>query len=168
MKNEFTRTVLFGMVAGIIATIVMDIFVAFAMLAMGNPVLFMFSFIGDVAAAFFSRLNVLISGGAPWGVLFHYLFGLGYGGLFCALLDRIPRLKPAALGKSILLGIVYIEIFSQPFLASAPLIREMAARDIFQWYALSTMMHAIYGMVVGILEQYRAAIISSIPTRPPK
>ena len=168
MKNEFTRTVFFGMAAGIIATVVMDIFVAVAMLAMGNPVSFMFSFIGDVAAAFFSHLNVLISGGAPWGVLFHYLFGLGYGGLFCALLDRIPRLKPAALGKSILLGIVYIEIFSQPFLASAPLIREMAARDIFQWYALSTMMHAIYGMVVGILEQYRAAIMSSIPTRPPK
>ena len=165
MKNEFTRTVLFGMAAGIIATVVMDIFVAFAMLAMGNPVLFMFSFIGDVAAAFFSRLNVSISGGAPWGVLFHYMFGLGYGGLFCAVLDRMPRLKPAALGRSILLGIVYIEVFSQPFLASAPLILEMAARDIFQWYALSTVMHAIYGMVLGILEQYRAAIIPGIPTQ---
>ncbi len=67
MKNEFIRTVLFGMAAGIIATVVMDIFVAVAMLAMGNPVSFMFSFIGDVAAAFFSRLSVSISGGALGG-----------------------------------------------------------------------------------------------------
>jgi len=168
MKDNLTRTVLFGAAAGIIATVVMDIFVAFAMLAMGNPVSFMFSFIGDVAAAFFSRLNVSISGGVLWGILFHYLLGLGYGGLFCALLTRIPRLKPDTIGKSILLGIVYIEIFSQPFLASAPLIREMAARDIFQWYALSTMMHTIYGMVLGICEHYRAAIMSCIPTRRPE
>lgn len=165
MKNEFIRAVLFGMAAGILATVVMDIFVAIAMVALGNPVSFMFSFIGDVAAAFFSRLNVSISGGAPWGALFHYMFGLGYGGLFSGLLDRISRLKPHSIGKSILLGIVYIEIFSQPFLASAPLILVMAAKDIFQWYALSTMMHAIYGMVLGILEQYRVAIMSRISAR---
>lgn len=167
MKDELTRTVLFGTAAGIIATIVMDIFVAVAMLAMGNPVAFMFSFIGDVAAAFFSRLNVSIAGGAPWGILFHYLFGLGYGGLFCALVARIPRLKPDTIGKSILLGIVYIEVFSQPFLASAPLVREMSAPDILQWYALSTMMHAIYGAVLGVLEHYRAAVLSGMAARAP-
>jgi hypothetical protein len=167
MKNEVTRTALFGMAAGIIATIVMDVFVAAAMLAMGNAVAFMFSFIGDVAAAFFSRLNVWIAGGAPWGILFHYLFGLGYGGLFCALVSRIPRLKPDTMAMSILLGIVYIEIFSQPFLASAPLVRRMSSPDILQWYALSTMMHAIYGAVLGVLEHYRAAILSGIPARAP-
>jgi hypothetical protein len=157
MKDGLMRTVLFGMAAGIIATVVMDIFVAVAMVAMGNPVAFMFSFIGDVAASFFSRLNVSIAGGAPWGILFHYLFGLGYGGLFAVLVTRIPSLKPDTIGKSVLLGIAYIEIFSQPFLASAPLVRQMAASDILQWYALSTMMHAIYGAVLGVLVHYRSA-----------
>jgi hypothetical protein len=162
MKDERTRTVLFGMAAGVIATVVMDVFVAFAMLAMGNPVAFMFSFIGDVAAAFFSRWNAPIAGGVPWGLLFHYLFGLGYGGLFCALVTRIPRLRLDVIGKSILLGVVYIEVFSQPFLASAPLVREMAAQDILQWYALSTLMHAIYGAVLGVLAYYRTARLSEI------
>ena len=47
-------------------------------------------------------------------------------------------------------------------------LREMAAKDISQWYALSTMMHTIYGMVLGICEHYRVAIMSCIPTRRPK
>ncbi len=163
MKNELARTVLFGAVIGIVATAVMDIFVALAMVVMGSPVQFMFSFIGDVGAACFARVGVSISGRAPWGALFHYLFGLGYGALFCALVSRIPRLQMATLGKSILLGIVYIEIFSQPFLVTAPLVLPLTAADIFQWYVLSTMMHAIYGAVLGACEHYRAAILSRIP-----
>ncbi len=165
MKNVLTRTVIFGMGAGIIATIVMDGFVAVAMTVLGNPVTFMFSFIGDVASTFFSRLHVFISGGVPWGILIHYLLGLALGGLFCAILSRTPRLKTGTIGRSILLGILYIEIFSQPFLAAAPLILKMSASSTVQWYALSTVMHAFYGTVLGVLEHYRVAILSGMPAR---
>jgi hypothetical protein len=165
MKNEFTRTVLFGMAAGIIATIVMDAFVAVAMVFLGNPVTFMFSFIGDVAATFFSGLNISIPGGVPLGFLIHYLLGLGLGGLFCAILSRTTRLKTEQISKSILLGIVYIEIFSQPFLVTAPLVMKMSGSDTLQWYALSTMMHAFYGTVLGVLEHYRTTILAGMPKR---
>jgi hypothetical protein len=157
--------VLFGAVAGIIATIVMDIFVALAMIAMGNPVTFMFAFIGNVAAAFFSQLGVSVTGEVLLGFLIHYLLGLGLGGLFCAVLSRATRLRPGTIGRSIVLGIVYIEIFSQPFLASAPLILHMSGPDTLQWYALSTVMHAFYGTVLGVLEHYRPAILAGAPRR---
>jgi hypothetical protein len=153
------------MVAGVIATALMDIFVAIAMIVMRNPVAFMFQFIGDVAAVFFSLLNLPIPGGVIVGALFHYLFGMGYGALFCAALIRWPRLKPTTLGKSILLGILYIEIASQPFLASAPLLLKLARADTLQWYALSTAMHALYGIVLGIAEHHRPAILAGTSKR---
>jgi hypothetical protein len=167
MKNEFTRTVLFGMAAGIIATIVMDAFVAAAMVLLGNPVTFMFSFIGDVASTFFSRLNISIAGGVPLGFLIHYLLGLGLGGLFCVIVSRTTRLKTEPIGKSILLGIAYIELFSQPFLVTAPLVLKMSGPDTLQWYALSTVMHAFYGTVLGLLEHYRTVILAGMPKRVP-
>jgi hypothetical protein len=157
MKSGLARALVFGGLAGIVATIVMDIFVALAMTAMGNPAAFMFVFIGQVAAKFFSLLNMPIAGGPGLGLLLHYLFGTGYGALFCGALARWPRLKPPALGGAILLGILYIEIASQPFLASAPLLLKMTASDTLQWYGLSTAMHAIYGVVVGLLQHYRPA-----------
>lgn len=162
MRDDVTGTVLFGMVAGIIATIVMDIFVAIAMLLMGNPVTFMFSFIGAVAAAFFAKVGLAVAGGVLLGFVFHYLFGLGYGGLFSGLVARLRWLKTRGIWKSILLGILYIEIFSQPFLASAPLVLRMTASDILRWYALSTAMHAIYGAVLGALQHYQSAILTGI------
>ena len=161
MKIGASRTVLFGAAAGILATAVMDIFVAGAMLLMGNPVLLMFAFIGDVAAAFFARLGLAAVGGVPLGIFMHYMFGLGYGALFCAACSRIKSLKTAGLGKRILLGITYIEVFSQPFLASAPLVLPMSRSDILGWYALSTVMHAVYGAVLGALEHRRSAALAA-------
>ena len=163
MKSELSRIVLFGMAAGVIATVLMDIFVAIAMIAMGNPVAFMFIFIGEVAAKFFSLLNITVPGGPGLGLLFHYLFGMGYGGLFCWALSKWPRFKPAVLSRTILLGILYIEIFSQPFLASAPLVLRLSTSDTLQWYGLSTVMHAVYGAVLGLLEYYRKTILAGLP-----
>ncbi len=108
MKSELVRSAVFGMAAGVVATAVMDAFVAIAMIAMGNPASFMFVFIGQVAAKFFALVGMPVAGSAGLGFLFHYLFGMGYGGLFCAVLSRWTRLKPHALGKTILLGILYI------------------------------------------------------------
>lgn len=159
MRGELSRSVVFGMLAGVIATLVMDAFVAIAMAAMGNPASFMFVFIGEVAAQFFSLLGMPVTGSAGLGFVFHYLFGMGYGGLFCGALSRWTRLKPPTRGRTILLGILYIEIFSQPFLASAPLLLKMTVADVAQWYVLSTVMHSIYGLVLGGLEYYRNALL---------
>ncbi len=163
MKSELARSAVFGMAAGVVATAVMDAFVAIAMIAMGNPASFMFVFIGQVAAKFFALVGIPVVGSAGLGFLFHYLFGMGYGGLFCAVLSRWTRFKPHALGKTILFGILYIEIFSQPFLASAPLLLTMAASDVVQWYMLSTAMHALYGLVLGVQEYYRNALLRRAP-----
>jgi hypothetical protein len=53
-----------------------------------------------------------------------------------------------------LLAILYTEIFSQPILATAPIFGHMTASEILRWYALSTVMHSIYGIVLGVTLSY--------------
>ena len=165
MNNNLARAALFGIAAGFVANVVMDIFVALILPLMGSPAAFMFEFIGTVALRLFAGAGASGAGAFPLGLLIHYLFGLGFGGVFCAILVWAPRLEPATLGKAILLGVAYIEIFSQPFVASAPLILRTAASDTILWYALSTVMHGIYGAVLGALVHYRRPILARLPSR---
>jgi hypothetical protein len=165
MKSELYRTASFGAVSGIAATAVMDVFVAFAMPLMGSPVTFMFSFIGDVASTFFASINAPLAGGVPLGFLIHYGLGLVLGALYCVVLQRTRWLAGASRGRSILAGILYIEVASQPFLVTAPLVLRLAAADTLQWYALSTAMHAIYGTVLGLLQHEQGALVRPRPRR---
>jgi hypothetical protein len=165
MKNDLSRTVIFGIATGVVANIVMDVFVALALILMGSPASFMFSFIGQVAATFFAKLNLAVPGGVLTGFLFHYFFGIAYAVLFCVAVARIRWLKTASVGQSILLGTVYIELFSQPFVASAPLILSLAASDTIQWYAMATVMHGVYGAVVGVLQHYQNSLVMGILRR---
>jgi hypothetical protein len=165
MKRDLVKTAVYGVVIGVVANVVMDVFVALAMILMGSPVTLMFSFIGEVAATFFAKLNFAVPGGVPTGFLFHYFFGIAYAVLFCVAAAEIGWLKSATLGKNILLGIAYIEVFSQPFVASAPLILHLAASDTVQWYGMATVMHGVYGAVLGILQHYQSAILPRLPRR---
>jgi hypothetical protein len=163
MKQDLGRAAVLGMAAGVVATVIMDVFVALAMVLMGSPVTFMFSFIGDVVAACAAFFSVQIAGGVAWGAMVHYLFGLCLGGVF-AVLRRAPRFNIDTVRRSTLAGILFIEVTSQPFLALAPLVLPMSAADTLGWYGLSTVMHAIYGSVLGFLLHSRAMILA----RPPK
>jgi uncharacterized membrane protein len=165
MNNDLIKTAVYGVVAGVVANIVMDLFVALALTLMGSPASFMFSFIGQVAATFLARLNLAVPGGVLTGFVFHYFFGIAYAVLFCVAAPRIAWFRSAGVGKSVLLGIAYIEVFSQPFVASAPLILRLAPADTVQWYAMATVMHGVYGGVLGILRQYQGSIVRGIPSR---
>jgi hypothetical protein len=148
-NHTVTKAIIWGLVGGFIGTVIMDIIIAGLFLVVGMPVDLIYSFIGDVAQNFFLRIGINVSGGVPLGVLFHFFLGLTLGGLFGMLVTQIRALRLESLKKGILLGIVYIEIASQPILVTAPLLIKMTTSDILQWYGLSTVMHLIYGIILG-------------------
>ena len=73
------------------------------------------------------------------------------GAVFGVAVSRVKRLRLGSVAKGALLGVFYIEIVSQPILVSAPLLVTMSAPDVLQWYVLSTAMHLIYGIVLGVV-----------------
>jgi hypothetical protein len=73
------------------------------------------------------------------------------GGLFGLAVSRMRFLRPDSLWKDLLLAVLYIEIFSQPILAAAPLFGNLTSSDIINWYVLSFVMHGVFGAVLGAI-----------------
>ena len=59
------------------------------------------------------------------GMATHYLVGPLIGAIFGLLVARVKALRVNTLKKSILLGILYVEILSQPLLATTPILLKM-------------------------------------------
>jgi hypothetical protein len=154
-KNTFTKGIVWGLIGGFVGTIIMDLVIVGFFMVAGMPIDLIYSFIGDVAQSFFLRIGIDVPGGVPLGAFFHFFLGLALGGLFGVIVSQIRALRLESIKKGILLGILYIEIASQPILVTAPLLVKMTSSDILQWYGLSTVMHLIYGIILGGILSYK-------------
>jgi hypothetical protein len=138
-----------GTIGGIAGTLAMDLTLMGVLAAFGLPALTCFSIVGDTAAHFFSMQNVGVTGIILLGVATHYTVGPLIGAIFGLLLTRVKALRVCNRIKCILLGILYVEILSQPLLATTPILLKMTAAATLQWYGGSFFMHMIAGAVLG-------------------
>ena len=53
--------------------------------------------------------------------------------------------------KAIGLGILYVELISQPLLAAAAWVLQMTPAETAQWFGISFVMHLVYGLVLGLV-----------------
>ena len=147
----FMKAIAAGLLGGLVATLVLDVIVVGLFPFIGMPADISFSIIGDTAARFFSMLDIEMAGGVPLGLLVHYLTGLSLGGIFGAAASRRDILRLDSTKKGVGLGILYTEVVSFPILATAPIILKMAALNAVQWFGVSFVMHAVYGLVLAIV-----------------
>ncbi len=153
-----------GVIGGFAGTFVMDLFLTGALSAVGLPALTCFSIVGDTAASFFAIIGVEMVGGIPLGVAAHYLIGPAIGALFGAVVTKVDALRVDSLKKSVILAVLYVEILSQPLLATTPILLKMTASETFLWYGGSFLMHLVAGAVLGLAIYYglRSAVWVSL------
>ena len=149
-----TKGLIFGLVASLIATIVIDLLMMGYMLLQGLPADSGFAVIGDTAAGFFSLFGIDVTGGVPLGVVLHFLVGLALGVIFGAAVTRIHALRLNSIKKGLGLGILYTEVISLPILVTPPLILKWTVSTAAQWFGFSFVMHAIWGIVLGLVVRY--------------
>jgi hypothetical protein len=125
---------------------------------LGWPANTSFSIIGDSAAAFFSKLGVALAGGAPLGTCLYYLIGLTLGALLGVAIASLEPLHLASLKKRVILTILYVEVMSLPLLAAGTLALKMSAADAVLWFGISSVMHLVYGLVLGMVTSYGMVI----------
>jgi hypothetical protein len=154
-RGTLAEAITWGGAAGLLGTAVMDLVIVGFFAAVGMPLGLIYSFIGDVTQQFLLRIGVEVPGGVLLGALVHLLLGLTLGAAFGLAVSRVRRLRLDSVLKGALLGVLYIEIVSQPILVSAPLLVKMTTPDVIQWYVLSTSMHIIYGIVLGVVLAFR-------------
>jgi hypothetical protein len=148
-STSFLKGLGWGTIGGITGTLAMDLTLMAVLAAFGSPALSCFSIVGDTAAHFFSMRNVGMTGTILLGVATHYTVGPLIGAIFGLLVTRVKALRVYTRIKSLLLGILYVEILSQPLLATTPILLKMTAAATLQWYGGSFIMHMIAGAVLG-------------------
>jgi hypothetical protein len=143
-----------GLVAGLAATIVVDLIMMGFLLFTGQPADDGFAVIGDTAAGVFSLFGIDVAGGVLPGVVWHYLIGLALGVIFVAAVTRFDALRLNSMKKGVGLGILYTEIMSMPFLVMPPIILKWTASATAQVFGFYFVMHAIWGLLLGVVVSY--------------
>ena len=132
----------------------MDLVLMGTLLALKQPAVLCFSIVGDTVSSFLAVLGVEVAGGVPTGVLTHYVVGPLFGILFGTAVMRLPALRDGSLKKTTLAAFVYVEILSQPILATTPILLKMKAAATLQWYGGSFVMHLIMSIILGVIVGY--------------
>ncbi len=143
-----------GLIGGLAGTMVMDIVLMVALPVAGLPALTCFSIVGETVASFFSMQGIEVTGGVLLGVFTHYLIGPAAGAIFGAAVTQVKVLRPDTLKKSIIFAILYVQILSQPILATTPILLKMTATTTLLWYGGSFLMHSLLGLVLGMIISY--------------
>jgi hypothetical protein len=151
---SFLRALGWGFLGGLAGTLVMDLLLMGALLALGQPAVMCFSIVGDTVARFLALFGTQIAGGVPTGVVTHYVVGPLFGILFGGIVMMLPALRERTLKKTSLAAFVYVEILSQPILATTPILLKMKAPATLQWFGGSFVMHLILSVVLGVIVGY--------------
>jgi len=102
----------FGLIAGLVATIVIDLILMGYLLFRGQPADDGFAVIGDTTAGFFALFGIHVAGGVLPGLVWHYLIGFALGLIFGAAVTRFDALRLNSMKKGVGLGILYAEIIN--------------------------------------------------------
>lgn len=153
-SSAFTRGIVTGMMGGLAGTISMYLFGVAIFLLLGWPANTSFMIIGDSAAAFSSKLGVVLPGVFPLGIRLYFLIGLIFGAVFGVSIQSLAPLRQASPQKKVGVSILYVEALSLPLLAAGTLALEMDVASAVQWFTISFVMHLIYGLVLGTVMNY--------------
>jgi len=143
-----------GLLGGLAGTMVMDLVLMGTLSAVGISALACFSIVGDTVASLFSILGIEIAGSIPLGVATHNLVGPVFGVIFAAAVAQNNALRVRSLKKCVIFSVLYVEILSQPILATTPILLKMTTAETLQWFGGSFVMHLIYGIVLGVFVSY--------------
>lgn len=160
--STLIRGMIAGMVGGLAGTVLMYLFGAGIFALLGWPASTSFSIIGDSAAAFFSKLGIALSGGAPLGMRLYYLIGLALGAMLGAAVVSLEPLHLASFQKKVGISVLYVEVMSLPLLAAGTLALKMSAADGALWFGISFVMHLVYGLVLGVVMSYGVGALNKL------
>jgi hypothetical protein len=140
-----------GFLGGLVGTLVMDILLMAGLLVLRQPALMCFSIVGDTVLHFLALFGMQIAGGVPAGVVTHYVVGPLFGMLFGVVVTKFPALREGTLKRIVIAAFVYVEILSQPILATTPILLKMDTPATLQWFGGSFIMHLILSIVLGVI-----------------
>ena len=124
---SLAKVISWGLIGGLIATLIMDLILMGILAAARLPILTCFTIVGDTVTRLFSPRDILIVGRIPLGVAAHYTIGPVMGGMIAIILTRVKAFRIDSPTKAIACAVLLTEILSQPMLALTPVLLKMTA-----------------------------------------
>jgi hypothetical protein len=107
-------------------------------------------------------LGIELAGGIPLGAAAHNLIGPLIGAIYGMAITRIDALRLTTLKKGIVFAVLYVEIVSQPILATTPILLKLTGPETWQWFGISFGMHMIWGVVLGLVVSHGLRLSSAV------
>jgi hypothetical protein len=148
-----------GAIGGLSGTLVMDLLLMGVLLVLRQPAVLCFSIVGDTVSRFLAVFGAQVAGGVTTGLVTHYVVGPLFGIIFGAVVTRLPALRGGSLKKITIAAFVYVELLSQPLLATTPILLNMDAPATLQWFGGSFVMHLILSIVLGVIVGYGLRLV---------
>jgi hypothetical protein len=159
--ENIIRVSIYGIIAGTISTIVIDIVAMIILVPMGISLWSFFALIGQC-------LLTLIGANAPdpvWqGITLHYSIAILTGLIINLLTQRFDKLQFSSYRKGIILSIIIAEVEGNSLFYLMSVIMNIPQSEIGFMYGLCIIFHLIWGSCLGAIfcfSQRRRALTAS-------
>ena len=154
IRTSPISVIAWGFMAGLAGTIAMDLTMAGGLYALGLPADTCYRTIGSTVAHFFHLFGLHLVGEFALGASAYHLIGPLLGSFYGLIVSQVSTLQRTSLKKALLYAVLYAEIVSQLILIMVPVLLRMPAQEAILWFAGSSVLHAIWGVVMGSSVNY--------------
>ena len=151
-EENVVRGSLYGIIAGTISTIVIDIVALIILAAMGVSLSSFFALIGQ---CFLTLIGVDAAADPVWqGLTLHYSIGILTGLVIGLLTQRLHKLQFSSYRKGILSSIIIAEVEGNSLFYLMSVIMKIPQSEIVVMYGLCILFHLIWGICLGFVISY--------------
>jgi|WetSurMetagenome_2_1015567.scaffolds.fasta_scaffold365920_2 hypothetical protein len=147
-KTKIVRGLRYGLIAGLISTVVTDLVSLLIFLVMGESFPAFFALLGK---SFLTLINVEAAFPLWQGLALHYSIGILTGLTVGVATNLAPALQFGSYRKNILSGIIVTQVEGLTLFFLMSLILSIPQSDMLVMYGLGIFLHTIWGAVLGVI-----------------
>jgi hypothetical protein len=150
-EGNMARGSIYGIVAGTVSTIVIDIVAMIILTAMGVSLSSFFALIGR---CFLTLIGADVADPVWPGIALHYSIAILTGLVVGLLTQRFHKLEFSSYGKGILLSVITAEVEGNALFYLMSLIMKIPQSSMATMYELCFILHLIWGACLGSVISY--------------
>ena len=150
-EGNIFRGSVYGIIAGTISTIVIDIVALISLSAMGLSLASFFALIGRCLLTLIGATAV----DPVWqGLTLHYSIAILTGLVVSLLTQRFPKLQFSSYRKGIQLSVIIAEVEGNSLFYLMSVIMKIPQSEMVTMYELCFILHLIWGVCLGLIISY--------------
>jgi hypothetical protein len=151
-EENLVRGSIYGIIAGTISTVVIDIVALIILAVMGVSLASFFALIGQ---CLLTLIGLDAAADPVWqGITLHYSIGILTGLVIGLLTQRFHKLRFSSYRKGILFSVIIAEVEGNSLFYLMSVIMKIPQSEAMWMYGLCVFFHLIWGICLGLIISY--------------